>query len=299
MEWQTKVHIAPAGRKIVYADRILSLGSCFADSVAAKMREYYLRVVSNPFGTLYNPLSLAQMIQGDGEQNLVFHDGLYHSLEHHSSFSFEDKDEALRTISYGEWVMRDVWKASTVVLVTFGTAWVYEYEGRVVANCHKLPASFFTRRRLTVDEIVEAWTPVLEAYRDKHFIFTVSPIRHLKDGLHENQVSKAALFLAVEQLTARGADYFPSYEIVQDELRDYRFYAEDMVHPSPAAVSYIWERFVETYMDAATVQEMQKLHRFYLDKNHRLLHPDSPSGKAFLQRVAEAEKQLREKGYPV
>lgn len=299
MEWQTKVHIAPAGRKIAYADRILSLGSCFADSVAAKMREYCLPVVSNPFGTLYNPLSIAQAVQGGAERDLVFHDGLYHSLERHGSFSFADRQEAEKAVRDSALLMRRAWEEATVVIVTFGTAWVYEYEGRVVANCHKLPASRFTRRRLGVDEIVDTWTAVMDANSGKHFIFTVSPIRHVKDGLHENQLSKGILLQAVERLTARGADYFPAYEIVLDELRDYRYYAEDMVHPSPAAVSYIWERFVETCMDAPTVQEMQMLHRFYLDKHHRLLHPDSPAGKAFLARVAETEKRLREKGYPV
>ncbi|MGM9825246.1 MAG: GSCFA domain-containing protein, partial [Paludibacteraceae bacterium] len=232
--------------------------------------------------------------------------------------------------------MRQALAQATVVIITFGTAWVYEYEGRVVANCHKLPASAFTRRRLTVNEIVAAWKPILEQYKDKHFIFTVSPIRHVKDGLHENQVSKGILLAAVEELIedphkpsrtpsdspyrggeeknlpssidtnsspslcregwggseGRGGSYFPSYEIVLDELRDYRFYAEDMVHPSAQAVQYVWERFVSTYMSPQTQQEMQTLHRFYQKKHHRLLHPDSEESKRFLQQLEEEEERL-------
>ena len=299
MEWQTKIHIAPAQYKISYQDHILSLGSCFADSVAAQMETCYLPVTINPFGTLYNPLSIARAICGEDTQPLVFYDGLYHSMRHHGAFSFASEQEAQAAVLQSEARMCRAWDSATVVLLTFGTAWVYEYEGQVVANCHKLPASRFVRRRLTVEEIVAAWEPILTHYADKHFIFTVSPIRHIKDGLHENHLSKGILLQAVEQLVHRGADYFPAYEIVLDELRDYRFYAEDMLHPSAVAVSYIWERFVETYMTADTVREMQMLHRFYQDKHHRLLHPDSPSGQAFLQRVSKEEERLRNAGYLV
>ena len=186
------------------------------------------------------------------------------------------------------------------MIITFGTAWVYEQDGVVVANCHKIPADRFTRRRLTVNEIVSAWQPIISANPDKHFIFTVSPIRHIKDGLHENQLSKATLLLAIAQLADNQSvsiDYFPSYEILLDELRDYRFYADDMLHPSSVAVNYIWERFVSAYMSAATQQEMHPLHQLYLDRHHTLLHPDSPASRIFLSRLEQNLTTLRSR-YP-
>jgi hypothetical protein len=167
-------------------------------------------------------------------------------------------------------------------------------EGQVVANCHKLPANRFTRRCLTVDEIVEMWQPIVASMPDKHWIFTVSPIRHVKDGLHANQISKAILLQAVDQL---GQSYFPSYEIMMDELRDYRFYAEDMVHPSAVAVEYIWQRFVDTYMNKDTQSEMRVLNQLWRDNQHRMLHPDTDEARTFLQRLAERKAQLQQR-YP-
>ena len=180
------------------------------------------------------------------------------------------------------------------MIVTFGTAWVYEMDGQVVANCHKLPANRFTRRCLAVDEIVEMWQPIVASMPNKHWIFTVSPIRHVKDGLHANQVSKAILLQAVDEL---GQSYFPSYEIMMDELRDYRFYAEDMVHPSQVAVEYIWQRFVETYMTEDTRGEMRALHQLWLDRHHRLLHPDSEEAERFRLHVEKQMVALKER-YP-
>ena len=290
------------------------------------MAACYLPHTSNPYGTLYNPLSIAQAMDTQTDEEWIVSDkGLYHSLLRHGSFSGTDEREVRRAVVESREQMAQALMQATVVIITFGTAWVYEYEGRVVANCHKLPASAFTRRRLTVSEIVAVWKPILERYKEKHFIFTVSPIRHIKDGLHENQLSKGILMAAVEELIrqdppqpslqregveeipstsernlspslcreGRGGSYFPSYEIVLDELRDYRFYAEDMVHPSAQAVQYVWERFVSTYMSPQTQQDMQTLHRFYQKKHHRILHPDSEESKRFLQQLAEEEKRLK------
>ena len=294
--------------------------------MAEKMATCYLPHTSNPYGTLYNPLSIAQAMDTQTDEEWIVSDkGLYHSLLRHGSFSGTDEREVRRAVAESRKKMAEAIEKATVIIITFGTAWVYEYEGRVVANCHKLPASAFTRRRLTVSEIVAVWKPILERYKEKHFIFTVSPIRHIKDGLHENQLSKGILLAAVEELTrqdppqpslqreeveelpsaietnlppslcreGRGGSYFPSYEIVLDELRDYRFYAEDMVHPSAQAVQYVWERFVSTYMSPQTLQQMQTLHRFYQKKHHRILHPDSEESKRFLQQLAEEEKRLK------
>ena len=294
MKLYTSVDIASSARQIRYGDKILLLGSCFADNIGAKFAEHYFQATVNPFGTLYNPASIAAAITNVGNSQLVEHNGLWHSMMHHGAFSGTDKEEVLtRCEQSRELLQRALMEASTVV-VTFGTAWVYEMGGQVVANCHKLPANRFTRRCLTVNEIVEMWQPIVASMPDKHWIFTVSPIRHVKDGLHANQISKAILLQAVDQL---GQSYFPSYEIMMDELRDYRFYAEDMVHPSAVAVEYIWQRFVDTYMNKDTQTEMRVLNQLWRDNQHRMLHPDTDEARTFLQRLAERKAQLQQR-YP-
>ncbi len=292
MNWTTPVYIAPSDWHIGYADKVLMLGSCFADNIAAKMGEYYFQVTANPFGTLYNPLSIANALSLQEPPELVEYGGLWHSMYHHGDYSAADKEAAVARCGESIRVLQTAFREATVVIVTFGTAWVYEQDGKVVANCHKMPANLFTRRRLTIDEIVSAWQPILSAHPDKHFVFTVSPIRHIKDGLHENQLSKATLLLAVEQLAA---PYFPSYEILLDELRDYRFYADDMVHLSSLAINYIWEHFVKTYMTIDTQFEMRLLHQLYLDRHHTVLHPDSRESVLFRQKLEEKEASLSAK----
>lgn len=270
----TAVHIERSEWSIRYEDRLLLLGSCFSDNIARKMQEYYLQVTGNPFGTLYNPISIAH---------------------HMTDELLADKD---------------------VILVTFGTAWVYVDKLRVesgelsvergdlaavVDNCQKRPAAEFIRYRLTVEDIVSAWRPILERYSDKRFVFTVSPIRHRKDGLHENQISKAILLQAIDTLTAQRSDsasalvsYFPSYEIVLDELRDYRYYAEDMVHPSAVAVEYIWERFRDTYIYEESMRaSMRELHQLWRDTQHRMLHPETEEAKRFAEHVQAEKDRLR------
>ena len=247
------------------------VGSCFSDEIGAQMQERYLHVTCNPFGTLYNPLSIAQAISYQPSavsSQLVYHEGLWHSMAHHGAFSRATKEEAEQVVRASIETMQKALKEASVVIVTFGTAWVYEKEGAIVGNCHKLPERCFNRRRLSVEEIVEAWKPILAQYPDKKWLFTVSPIRHIRDGLHENQISKATLLQAVEQL----GDYFPSYEIMLDELRDYRFYADDLVHPSSLAVNYIWERFVDTFCTPQTKNELVLQHKRWKHEHHLPLH---------------------------
>jgi hypothetical protein len=308
MKLYTTVHVAPSEKKIGYGDKILLLGSCFADNIGAKFEEHYFQTTINPFGTLYNPASIAKAVldmgYGPSGMGLVEHNGLWHSMMHHGSYSGVDKKEVIARCEESRIQMREALQQASVVIVTFGTAWVYEYEGEVVANCHKLPANRFVRRRLTVNEIVDMWQPIIASMPDKHWIFTVSPIRHIKDGLHENQVSKAILLQAVDRLTSIQSNnlmgsksYFPSYEIMLDELRDYRFYAEDMVHPSAVAVDYIWQRFVETYMTTDTQQEMRILHQLWRDRHHRFLHPDSPEAEQFAEHIKTRLQALQPR-YP-
>ncbi len=310
MNLSTAVQIAPSSWHIGYQDKILLLGSCFADSIGAKMCECYFQVVTNPFGTLYNPLSIAQALQLHAVPTLVAWGGMWHSMYHHGSFSSVSKEEAEQHCFESIERLQHAVAEASVVVVTFGTSWVYEMrhaykgaEGSVVANCHKMPAAWFTRRRLGVEDIVAQWEPLIKQYADKHLLFTVSPIRHLKDGLHANQVSKAILLEAVDSLVTIGkdancsVDYFPAYEIMLDELRDYRYYAEDMLHPSSVAVDYIWERFADTYVTNSTREEMRELHQLWLDRHHTLLHPSSPESVAYQERLAARVQSFRQR-YP-
>ncbi len=309
MKLYTTVDIAPCEKQIGYGDNILLLGSCFADNIGAKFGEYYFQTTINPYGTLYNPASIAQVlsdISDIGSQEpglkLVQHNGLWHSMMHHGTFSAVDKEQLIARCEHSSTQLRIALQQATTLIITFGTAWVYEYQGQVVANCHKLPAQQFVRRRLTVDEIVDRWQPIIALMPDKHWIFTVSPIRHIKDGLHENQLSKAILLQAIDRLTAQPltaqqVSYFPSYEIMLDELRDYRFYAEDMVHPSPVAVEHIWQRFVDTYFSAHTQNEMRTLHQLWRDRHHRFLHPESPEAQLFAERTKTRLQELQPR-YP-
>lgn len=294
----TSVDIKPSGSKIGYNDKILLLGSCFADNIGEKFTEHYFQATINPYGTLYNPASMARAVGGfRGE--IVEWGGLWHSTMHHGCLSGAEKDIVEANCQAAEKLLQEAVREADVVVVTFGTAWIYEMDGEVVANCHKMPANRFLRRCLTVEEIVELWEPIIMRMPDKHWVFTVSPIRHVKDGLHANQISKAILLQAIDNLISSLSlqvsklDYFPSYEIMMDELRDYRFYAEDLVHPSKMAVDYIWERFVDTYMTVDTKNEMRILYQLWLDLHHRFLHPETAEAKAFAERIEKRKNELK------
>ena len=278
MKLQTIVDIKPSEWKIGYEDEILMVGSCFSDEIGALMQQRGLQVTCNPFGTLYNPISIANALNLQSPIfNLQFHDGLWHSMVHHGAFSRPTEQETRAVVAESIETMQRALNEANIVIVTFGTAWVYEMNGEVIGNCHKLPEKEFTRRRLSVEEIVAAWQPILAQYPDKHWLFTVSPIRHIKDGLHENQLSKATLLQAVEQMvngkwTNGTLQYFPSYEILLDELRDYRFFADDLVHPSSMAVNYIWERFADTFCTPQTRNEMTLRLKEWKRTQHIPLH---------------------------
>lgn len=309
MNLLTKVNILPSERKIDYQDGILLLGSCFADNIGAKFGEYYFQTTVNPFGTLYNPASIMKAIQlsmkKDTDHYLLQHNGLWHSMMHHGSFSHPEKEEVVRRCEASQTTLRQAMNDASTIIVTFGTSWVYEMEGVLVANCHKLPANRFRRDCLTVNKIIDIWQHLLVQMPNKHWIFTVSPIRHIKDGLHANHLSKATLMQAIDTLITNARlinpssvySYFPSYEIMLDELRDYRFYAEDMVHPSPLAVDYIWQRFVDTYMSPTTQTQMRELHQLWCDRHHRFLHPETPEAQLFAERTKKRLQDLQPR-YP-
>lgn len=307
MKLYTKVDIKPSDWQIGYQDKVLMLGSCFADSMGAKLQEHYFQTVINPFGTLYNPASIMCAIQrslsGEKKHYVLPHQGLWHSMLHHGSLSHPEKSELIKHVENSQNQLRLAIQEANTIVVTFGSSWIYKMEGMVVANCHKLPADRFKRECLSVENIVEQWLPLLVHMPEKRWIFTVSPIRHVKDGLHANQLSKARLLESIDILIANArmlnetsvCSYFPSYEIMLDELRDYRFYAEDLVHPSEVAVEYIWQRFVETYMNEDTRNEMRVLHQLWCDRNHRFLHPDSEEAKCFEQRTMQKLLKLQQR----
>lgn len=269
----TPVNVSPLPVHIDVGSVVVSLGSCFADEIGQRMLRDGFNVDVNPFGTLYNPASVAAALGrlvDDCEveaSDLVQHDGLFHSWHHHGSFSRPSVEETLDVCNNRIHAAHNSLMKADVLLVTFGTAWVFERKmengvRNVVANCHKLPASTFERRRMSVDEIVELWRPLMQKLStfNPHLstIFTVSPIRHMADGAHGNQLSKSTLLLAIDKLLTERMPqihYFPAYEIVLDELRDYRFYAADMAHPSPLASDIVYSRFQQATMSLATIQQ--------------------------------------------
>jgi GSCFA family len=312
MDLQTKVEIPSLeGVKIGYTDQILSLGSCFAENIGRKLAGSCFDVDINPFGVLYNPVSIANSIgmildkKVFSASDLFENKELWQSFSHSSLFSDTNVDGCLEKINQRLTQASQRMSQVKVLLITFGTAWVFEEKksGRVVSNCHKLPAADFMRRRLTVSEIVEQYSQVISRLLSNNpalkIIFTVSPIRHFKDGAHENNLSKSTLLLAVNELqnNHEQVHYFPAYEIMMDELRDYRFYASDMCHPSEQAVEYIWERFGEAFFSASTVALKERVDQLCKDITHRPLHPQTKAYQLFLQSTDNRKVSLV-KEYP-
>ena len=251
MKLQTPVTLEPAPVSVSYGDRILVLGSCFADEIGQRLSDAGFRVLANPFGTLYNPVSIGNAI-ARLSSGVPFTDedvvemgagaGKMCSFWHHTSFARDTAEEFLENANKSLEEAAAFWKDCNKVIITLGTAWAFRHNdtGETVANCLKRPAAEFTRYRLTVAQVSAILNGLVQRNSGKAFIFTVSPIRHLADGAHGNQLSKSTLLLATE-----GLPYFPAYEIMMDELRDYRWWAEDMVHPTQQAAAYLCDRFIE------------------------------------------------------
>ena len=284
MDFRTPTDITPLAPRLRHSDKLLVMGSCFAEHIGGRLEKMKFRTEVNPYGVLYNPLSIAEALTRLIEQRPFteeelheFPDGGWNTWLHHSRYSHPDKQEALLAINTN---MKKAWRQLTeanTLIITLGTAWVYKLAdtAMVVGNCHKVPERNFTRQRLQVQEIVEALSTVIllinEINPKLRVLFTVSPIRHLKDGLHGNQLSKATLLLATDELCRlypEKCNYFPAYEIVMDELRDYRFYAEDMCHPSQQTVDYIRERFLEWSLPKAEQQLLEESIRTFKRNCH-------------------------------
>ncbi len=263
-------------------DGIVMLGSCFADSIGRKMEELGFKVCVNPFGTLYNPVSVSnsaarlQSCSPFTEKECVEMGagaGLVCSFSHHTSFARPDATGFLDNANKSLLEASRAWKEASKVIITLGTAWCFEHigTGEIVSNCLKRDGKEFRRKRLGVGEVSLILRNMVTRYPDKDFIFTVSPIRHMADGAHGNQLSKSTLLLAIEEACKAfpdRAEYFPAYEIVMDELRDYRFYAPDMVHPSEQTIDYLWDRFADWAIPEASLQEMENRRKTYLRLKH-------------------------------
>ncbi len=286
LKLQTPVEAGRSKVSISLKDRTFVLGSCFADNIGRKMVDLRFDVCVNPFGTIYNPVSVCNSIARLSSGIPFSKDecvpmgagaGLICSFSHHTSFARRTDDEFLNVANASLEDASRRWKAATKVIITLGTAWIYEYtrSGEVVSNCLKIDAKEFTRRRLSVKETAMLLMNMIARHPDKEFIFTVSPIRHFKDGAHGNQLSKSTLLLALDEVLAKcpeRCEYFPSYEIVLDELRDYRFYAPDMVHPSEQAVDYLWYRFASFAVPSSEFPELDARRKEFLRSQHRPIH---------------------------
>lgn len=282
MEFRTI--ITPDNKDIAlrHSDKMMMLGSCFSDNMGLHLADAMINVVINPLGTVYNPMSLAAAVGRITEARLVERgelveaNGVWNCFDFHSRFSMPDADEALRAMNGSITAAHAHLRQCRVLFVTLGTAITYSRGGMVVSNCHKLPQAEFVRQMRSVDEITYVLGAMVGRLREYNpqlrIVFTVSPIRHIADGLATNSLSKSTLRVAVAEMVRKHPDvcsYFPSYEIMMDDLRDYRFYASDMVHPSEVAANYIWEMLKNTYFDAQQQQIILRCERMTKRLRHR------------------------------
>ena len=338
MDFFTKVDIPAAGFEIDYTSRIAFFGSCFADNISAQFAARKFGVLANPFGTVYNPVSIAGQIKAiaDGKvfgESDVFQNarglqdargaqgasgnqdarGPWYSWDAHGSLSGSTREECIEKLNNAATRTREFLKQADVVFITLGTAFVYFLkDGRAVANCHRQDPTLFNRRMISVEEAAQALENIVQDLHrvnpEAHIVFTVSPLRHMGDGAHNNTLSKATLMLAVNNVTNKvttvpsassgtlPVSYFPSYEIVMDELRDYRFYESDMVHLSKTAEEYIFERMAETYCSEKTRTDIARVEKFMKMQNHRVADASSPAALEFARtlsaKAAELEAQI-------
>ena len=320
MNLYTKVDIPATNFKIDYSSRLAFFGSCFADNISAQFAERKFKVMSNPFGTVYNPISLASQAKEIAEGKVfkdkdVFKDercdGLWHCWSAHSSLSAHTREECIDKLNAATMQTRDFLQKADVVFVTLGTSFVYflKGNGEPVSNCHRQDPNLFTRRMISVEEATDAIREIVASIRllnpNTSIVLTVSPLRHMSDGAHNNTLSKATLQLAVNSAisnvttvpsassgTFPAVDYFPSYEIVMDELRDYRFYESDMVHLSRTAEEYIFERMADTYCSEITRGHIAKVEKFLKGARHRVQDESSPATQDFLKKINAQAAQL-------
>jgi hypothetical protein len=300
MNFQLNFSIPKSSVEIQHGDKISLMGSCFSDAMHPHFLNAGFEVISNPFGTLFHPNSIAEVIESSIDQSEIVNStqrgDLFFSWDSASNIFGYSEEELKSNVLSTRQNYRSYLESAKVLVITFGTAWGYALKssGNIAANCHKMPDNLFKKQLMDVTAQFEKWTALIAKIKlinpELEIIFTVSPVRHRKDGLPENNRSKGRLIELVHLLNEEKATYyFPSYEIVIDELRDYRFFKECRVHPTEEAVQYVWERFVETYFTNEAKElalKVRKLHRTFA---HKILHPESADSK---RHVAVSEKKL-------
>jgi hypothetical protein len=307
MKLQTQIPlIKQSENQLNYNSKILLLGSCFSENIGKKLDFYKFQTLQNPFGILFHPKAIENLITNAvtekkyTENELTFNNERWHCLDAHSTASAIDKNQVLNNLNSAILVTNKKITSATHIIITLGTSWVYKYieTDKIVANCHKIPQKKFTKELLSVDEITKSLENSINAIQsiNKHVsvLFTVSPVRHLKDGFIENTQSKAHLITAIHNiLEQKCAFYFPSYEIMMDELRDYRFYAEDMIHPNNTAVNYIWERFITTWFTEESKVLMQEISNIQRGISHRPFNETTEQHQQFLRNLEVKKEQLK------
>ncbi len=309
--FRTEIAVTPSENPIEFNSKIMFIGSCFAENMGDKCKKIKLPAIVNPYGIIYNPMSVSNTLRAIIERkqftdkDLHYHNSLWLSFNHHGSFSHPDKEECLRNIHEATEISYTHLKETKYLFITFGTAWVYELikTQKIVSNCHKYPARDFNRYILSIDNIVSTYQQLIKKLFDfnpeLNIVFTVSPVRHWKDGANGNQISKSTLLLAINQLCMEfeKCTYFPAYELLIDDLRDYRFYADDMLHPSPTAVEYIWQKFENCFFSANTLHYKKEMLNLEKAFSHKAINPTSDSHQNFLKKQQKKIEELKVK-YP-
>ncbi|QNM84663.1 GSCFA domain-containing protein [Polaribacter pectinis] len=300
MKLQTQIPIKKEARNpISYESKILLIGSCFSENIGNKLDYYKFQSAQNPFGILFQPKAIEKLITSAINEreytveDLVFQNERWHCFDAHSSLSSTDKNELINSLNSTISLTNKQTKEATHLIITLGTSWVYRFieTDAIVANCHKIPQKKFLKELLSVDEVSESLEAIIELIKsvnkDINILFTVSPVRHLKDGFIENTQSKSHLIAGIHNVVnpRNKTHYFPSYEIMMDELRDYRFYAEDMIHPNKTAINYIWEKFVATWFSDDSKTTMQEIETIQKGISHRPFNENSDSHKSFLKNL--------------
>ncbi|MDF4203954.1 GSCFA domain-containing protein [Maribacter sp. SA7] len=309
MNLLTQIPLYKAENTIDYSSQLLLIGSCFSENMGAKLAYYKFQSLQNPFGILFHPLAIENLIQKAVNQELFTEEDVFsaneqwHSFNAHSSLSNPSKEQIITDLNTAVATTSIQLQTATHIVITLGTAWVYRKtsSNQVVANCHKIPQSNFTKELLRVEEVTESLRRITALVQSVNpsaqFILTVSPVRHLKDGFVENQLSKSHLISAIHNVLAERISYFPSYELMMDELRDYRFYAKDMIHPNEVAIDYIWEKFVEVWIDEATSVTMKKVGEVQRGLRHKAFNPEGEAHQKFLTSLAHKIAYIK-KDYP-
>jgi len=310
MQFRTQIPISKSNSPIDYNSKVLSIGSCFAENMAEKFDYFKFQNETNPFGIIFNPVSIEKLFdriskqEMFGEKDVFFHNERWHSYEVHSDLSNSDRQELLESLNKAIAETHKQIKEATHIIITFGTSWIYRNleKDEIVANCHKVPQKQFSKELLSAEAIQKSIQNTIESIQglnpNINFIFTISPVRHIKDGFVENQLSKSHLFTALHKtfdFRLSTFNYFPSYEIMMDELRDYRFYNEDMLHPNQIAIDYIWKLFSESNISEDSFSVMKEVDEIQKSLRHRSFNPESEQHQKFLAKLQQKIEALGKK----